>query len=148
MPEDDRKHVATVHDYTVTSNTTAMTVTLPHGGGRTIYWKDGMVQSEHRLTADTAAASPTIYHHGECSYSEDGKVPVLVPPEWDGVLRAFLDRDVALSTKDLSKVTGTPSRVVGLIAERFKGGAVRRPARKGDGYFVRVRSLPKKEATG
>jgi hypothetical protein len=89
-----------------------------------------------------AADQPTVWYHGGQSYSPDGVTPVLVSNELHNLLKAFLDRNEALDTKTLEKAgVGNATLVVDKIVKKFSGKAVRRPERKGDGYFIRVRTV-------
>jgi hypothetical protein len=86
---------------------------------------------------------PTVWYHGERSYSCDGKTPFAVSLEQHNVLRAFLDRDLALDTKALKKAgASNPAGTVKKLAGKFGAAVQRAGARKGDGYRVRVRTLP------
>lgn len=88
-----------------------------------------------------SAVQVAIYCHGGRSYSVDGQSPTNVSPEQHNFLKAFLNRDVALDTKELGKEgVSNVSKVASKINELFPG-SVKPPARKGAGYYVRVRSL-------
>ena len=92
--------------------------------------------------AAPAAAMPTIWYHGERSYSTDGRNPSNVSPEQHNILRAFLDNDVAIGTRALeSKGVSNVPAVITKLCKKFGEGSVQRPVHKGDGYFIRVRSL-------
>jgi hypothetical protein len=94
-----------------------------------------------RLQSAKQAGAATVWHHGDRSYSTDGQTPFLVSPEQHNALNAFLDRDQALETKALEKKgISNVADVMRKLARRF-GGAVRLPASKGEGYFVRVRTV-------
>jgi hypothetical protein len=83
-----------------------------------------------------------IWSHGNRSYSTDQKTPILVSAEQHNTLTAFLDKNEAKDTKTLEKAgVSNVTTVMNAIAEKFPG-AVRRPGSKGEGYFVRVRTLP------
>ena len=83
---------------------------------------------------------PTIWYHGERSYSLNDGVPVVVSHSEHDMLKAFLNKENALDTSQLEKTVGNPSRVCTQLAKRFHG-AVRTPGKvKGAGYFIRVRS--------
>ena len=85
-------------------------------------------------------ALPTVYYHGERSYSLDGKSPTVVSNEQHQVLKEFLDKDHALTTDALKNAVGNVSNVLSKLSKRF-GAAVRLPGpNKGDGYFIRVRT--------
>jgi hypothetical protein len=88
---------------------------------------------------------PTIWYHGEKSYSTDGNIPVIVSSEQHNLLKAFLDGKIALDTEALSnKGVCNVAAVVDKIVEQFGAGPVRRPGRrKGSGYYIRVRTLKK-----
>jgi len=89
-----------------------------------------------------AADQTTVWYHGGRSYSLNGVSPVLVSNELHNVLKAFLDRNEALDTKTLEKAgVGNVTLAVDKIVKKFSGNAVRRPERKGDGYFIRVRTV-------
>jgi hypothetical protein len=88
--------------------------------------------------------SPTVFYHGERSYSMDGQTPVNVSVEKHRALLAFLDRNRALDTVALKRFGMSNPTVVMKKLDRQFPGAVRTPANKGDGYFIRVRSLPKR----
>jgi hypothetical protein len=83
---------------------------------------------------------PTIWYHGDRSYSADRKSPISVTREQHNILKCFLDHNRSLTTEELGKTTSNVSAVVTKLAERF-GSAVQQPLRKGDGYFIRVRTL-------
>jgi hypothetical protein len=83
-----------------------------------------------------------VWYHGGRSYSTNQVTPVLVRTEQHNALGAFLDGKEAKDTKTLEKAgVSNVTTVMNALAERFPG-AVRRPKRKGEGYFVRVRTLP------
>jgi len=87
-------------------------------------------------------ALPTIWHHGGKSYSGNGRTPLCVSAEMHNVLVFFLDGDEAYDTKELMKAgASNVAVVIDKIAAKFGGDAIRRPRSKGDGYFIRVRSL-------
>jgi hypothetical protein len=84
---------------------------------------------------------PTIWYHGERSYSVDGHTPVTTTREQHNILKAFLDKNVALDTQELSKTgVSNVTDVIEKIVKKFGEDTVRRPKNKGDGYFVRVRT--------
>jgi hypothetical protein len=103
------------------------------------HWTPSTVLEE---IATPAATIPTIWYHGEQSYSTDGKNPCNVSLEQHNLLRAFLDNDVAIGTRELEAkgVSNVPA-VISKLCKKFGDGPVQRPARKGDGYYIRVRSL-------
>lgn len=80
-----------------------------------------------------------IYHNGNNSYALAGGSPVVVTQEEHQVLTAFRDAKAALSTKNLEKTAANISRIMYRLAEKFPR-SVRFPARKGEGYFVDVRT--------
>jgi hypothetical protein len=88
----------------------------------------------------------TVWFHGNKSYSLDGETPELVTREEHQVLQEFLDRNMAVDYATLGNAVTNPTTVMRKLQKKF-GKAVRIAGRKGSGYFVRVRSLPKK-ATG
>jgi hypothetical protein len=91
---------------------------------------------------DAGKELPTIWYHGNNSYSADGGNPKVVSNEQHNLLSAFLDKEVALDTKALQKAgVENVAAAVGRIADKFGAAAIRRPAKKGDGYFIRVRTL-------
>jgi hypothetical protein len=83
---------------------------------------------------------PTIWSHSGQSYSVDGFTPIGVSNEIHQVLKLFLDRNEAISTKSLGTAVNNVSAVVTKIENKLGSGAVRRPKEKGDGYFIRVRT--------
>jgi hypothetical protein len=92
--------------------------------------------------APAAAAPPVIWRHAGRSYSTDGATPRIVPPEVHNFLMAFLDRNEAADTAELKKYgVSNPTDVANKTDRRFGAGVVRRPAVKGEGYFVRVLTL-------
>jgi hypothetical protein len=111
---------------------------LPASHVGTPHWTPSTVPE----VAASAAAMPTIWYHGERSYSTDGRNPCNVSPEKHNLLRAFLDNDVAIGTRELEAkgVSNVPA-VISKLCKTFGDGLVQRPARKGDGYYIRVRSL-------
>jgi hypothetical protein len=88
---------------------------------------------------------PTIWYHGERSYSIDRLNPVTVTIEENSLLTLFVERDAALDTATLTRKSGVTnvSRVMGQLAKKFPG-AMRNPGRKGkgEGYYASVRKLP------
>lgn len=82
----------------------------------------------------------TIWYHGGLSYSVDGLTPGIVSAEQHNILKAFLDGNEAINTKALEKCASNVSRIIDQILEIFPG-SVRKPPRKGAGYFIRVRTL-------
>lgn len=85
---------------------------------------------------------PTIWYHGDNSYSTDGATPKKASRTVDNVLKAFLDRDSALDNNDLRDVVDNPSKTITEVTAKFGEERVRRPSEKGDGYYIRVRTLP------
>jgi hypothetical protein len=84
----------------------------------------------------------TVWHHGERSYSFDGSLPVVVSQEEANILTAFLEEHAALDTKTLEdKGVSNVSRVIKQLEEKFPH-AVRKPQRKGEGYYICVRLAP------
>jgi hypothetical protein len=93
---------------------------------------------------DPAAEAPVIWYHGERAYSADGRNPVVVPNEQHNALQAFLKRGVALDTQALTKVgINNVAKVMTAIGATFRG-TVRKPEKKGQGYFVRVQAVTTK----
>jgi hypothetical protein len=84
----------------------------------------------------------TVWYHAGQSYSTDARTPVLVSREQHNILQAFLDCEEALGTKALSKtgVSNVTTAIKKLI-KKFGVAAIRRPQKRGDGYFIRVRTL-------
>jgi hypothetical protein len=95
-----------------------------------------------QFTASPGPATSTIWYHGDKSYSTTGSNPLAVSTEQHNLLKAFLDKEAALDTKTLRRAgVENVARTVSRLADKFGTSAVRRPARRGDGYFVRVRTL-------
>lgn len=94
------------------------------------------------IESEQTKALPTIWYHGERSYSADGGMPTLVSDEQDNILQCFLDRDIAFDTDALTNKSGTVNvaAAISRIVEKFGDSAIRRPKKKGDGYFIRVRT--------
>lgn len=93
---------------------------------------------------DMETDKPTIWYHGERSYSLDGTTPEVVGEEMHNLLRAFLDHDRSLATKALTGVSN-PATAVTNVERMFGPGPVTRPksrGRKKGGYYIRVRSKP------
>lgn len=91
---------------------------------------------------------PTVWSHGDRTYSRDGRNPYVVTAEEDYVLQAFLQRGTAMDTRDLETASGVTNipRVIGRLIEGYQGqfaAAIRTPNGKKNagGYFVRVRSV-------
>jgi hypothetical protein len=114
---------------------------------------DHLLGNVPRLMVDVAGQSSTtkaatewedqstIWYHGEQSYSTDSKSPVCVSNEQHIILQKFLDRDEALVTKSLEKAgVCNVTTAIKKLAEKFGEDRIRRPTKKGDGYFIRVRS--------
>jgi hypothetical protein len=97
---------------------------------------------ERAILAEMTKPPVTVWHHGERSYSADGCVPVVVSKGEAYVLAAFAEAQ-ALDTRTLEKKVSNVARVIGQIEEKFPG-AVRRPRKKGEGYYIRVRQAPTK----
>jgi hypothetical protein len=86
----------------------------------------------------------TIWFHGGNSYSKDKLNPVCVPVEQDNVLKSFLDGNEARDTAALERAgVSNVALVIGKLVRKFGEGPIRQPENKGDGYYIRVRSLPK-----
>lgn len=97
-------------------------------------------KTEIDTTTGNLEQPATIWFHGEQSYSIDGKTPKAVSREQHNILKEFTDRDVALTTEALKNAVSNVSRVMKNLDVEFPG-AVRRPAAKGDGYYIRVRTV-------
>jgi hypothetical protein len=122
------------------------------GLGEDLPWKNACTRAERELetlrnllgtppAAPVPPAMPTIWHHGGRSYSTDG-IPLQVSNEQHNVLSAFVDRDEAVDTKTLTQNgVSNVAAVIDKLAEKFGHDAIRRPAAKGDGYFIRVRTF-------
>jgi hypothetical protein len=85
---------------------------------------------------------PTVWYHGDRSYSLDGRDSITVSIEQHNFLRAFLDREISLDTKSLKDCgVSNPAKVARDLAEKYPG-TIRRPGRekKGQGYRVRVKT--------
>jgi hypothetical protein len=90
----------------------------------------------------TDEALSVIWYHGEKSYSIDGRTPVNVSQEQHNILKAFRDNTIALDTQSLSNTgVNNVTDVIRKLVKKFGEDAIRRPKNKGDGYFLRVRSL-------
>ena len=93
-------------------------------------------------------APPTIWFHGSRSYSTDRLHPYCVTEEEDNILLAFLDRVVAMDTRDLADASGVTNvaRLTKQLRQRLIRGsfasAIRTPngAKCAGGYYIRVRS--------
>jgi hypothetical protein len=98
--------------------------------------------------ARLAAEPATIWFHGGVSYSKDRLTPRCVPPEMHNLLQKFLDGDEAFDTEPLEDTgVSNVTRVVGKIEEAFGPGPVSGPqGKKGAGYYIRVRTLPKRSS--
>jgi hypothetical protein len=89
-------------------------------------------------------STPTIWYHGNRSYSLDGQPPITVTEEEDNILTVFVDAesDSSHDTRQLTSESGVTNvaRTMKQIAVKFPG-TVRMPGRKGkgSGYYVRVR---------
>lgn len=90
---------------------------------------------------------PTIWFHGERSYSIDGVNPFKVSIEFDSILTAFRENTLPLETSELEEQSGVTnvSRAMKDLSE-WNGGifakAIRVPSGKNKGgYFARVKSL-------
>jgi hypothetical protein len=98
---------------------------------------DRLAQIKSTIAGLPKTPPPRIYHHGERSYSLGDNPPVVVTTEEHRVLRAFGTKKRALDTKEILEYVENPSRIMAQLDRKFPG-AVRRPGRKGDGYYVRV----------
>jgi hypothetical protein len=86
----------------------------------------------------------TIWFHGEVSYSRDKLTPVCVSPEQHNLLKKFLDGDQAFTTKTLTgEGVSNVADVVNKLEETFGRAPIHRHKKKGHGYYLRVRTLPK-----
>jgi len=82
-----------------------------------------------------------ILHQGGLSYSLQGHPPVVVTKEEANVLCAFAETKAAMDTEALANVVANPSRVMKQLADKFPGTVRRpRPNKKGEGYYIDVRS--------
>jgi hypothetical protein len=116
--------------------------------GQAFGWRpDGLAADEDSAIETPACPTapndtlPTVWYHGGRSYSADGQTHSLVSPEQHNALSAFLDCDQSLDTKALEKKgISNVSSVMQKLAKRF-GDAVRTPKNKGEGYFIRVRTV-------
>jgi hypothetical protein len=87
-----------------------------------------------------AGGAPTIWFHNGMSYSVDRRTPQLVSHEVHNILKAFLGGAEAIGTAALEhEGVNNVTKAMGKIEKLFGPGAVRRPGRKGDGYYIRVR---------
>jgi len=108
-------------------------------------WAARLAAAARSLRAKLDRAPPAegmvVWHRGERSYSAGGSAPVNVSFEEDCVLEAFEETQASLNTKQLKKRSGAENvpRVMRQLAERFPGGYVRLPGRRGEGYFIDVR---------
>jgi hypothetical protein len=104
------------------------------------------IQSAAENVAETPL--PTIWDHGERSYSIDRVNPILVTREEDDILQTFLDQDRAYDSTGLTTETGCKniSRAITDLQAHYNAvfaAAIRAPGARGaGGYFIRVRSLP------
>jgi hypothetical protein len=112
---------------------------LPNLAGE-LAWLHNIVRDLAEVAEERPPEPPTIWYHGGRSYSRDGKRPVCVSAEQHNFLKEFLDNSQAIVTKDLSKGICNVTDVAKKLAEKFPD-AICFPKEKGDGYFVRVRSL-------
>ena len=92
--------------------------------------------------------TPTIWDHGNGTYSIDGCDPIPVSDEEDNILQVFLKDDKRMLTGELQKRSGVTnvSRVVGEIARKYNKRFSRaiefpKPKKKRPGYYIRVRAL-------
>ncbi|MBA4065461.1 MAG: hypothetical protein C0501_17455 [Isosphaera sp.] len=106
---------------------------------------EGWLESPTQRRPDIGPQMPTVYSHGDGSYSCDRANPYRVTDEEDAVLKAFLDTNKAMETRHLVDASGVTNvaRVVGGLIERYEGrfaAAIRKPEKKGmGGYYIRVR---------
>jgi hypothetical protein len=100
----------------------------------------GSVSPAPPAAEERPADVPIIWYHGGQSYSRGGRLPVCVSAEQHNFLKAFLDNDPALGTKELGKAVSNVTVVAQKLAKKFGEDSIRLPQDKGDGYFVRVRS--------
>jgi hypothetical protein len=103
------------------------------------------VEQQAGGAGDQRSVQPTVWYHGGHSYSRDGLRPVKVSNEMHNVLKPFLDGNIAINTKELQKSgVSNVASVIDKLVKKFgesPDGPICRPAAKGDGYFIRVRSL-------
>jgi hypothetical protein len=110
-----------------------------------------MLEAALQKLAGAVPEPPTIWYHGDRSYSKDGIAVKTVPNGMHALLQQFLDSNTSHDTRMLANVKGisNPSSLATKVIKMFGGGAVRQPGGdKGTGYFIRVRSLEKKQSTG
>jgi hypothetical protein len=89
-----------------------------------------------------ADSTATIWFHGGRSYSIDGKTPKKVSTEQHNALKLFLDKDQAQDTRALeTSGVSNVTRVMDKLQRAFPGATIRRPERKGDGYYILVRTV-------
>jgi hypothetical protein len=93
---------------------------------------------ETNFEDSTLKVDSAIWYDGERSYSMDNAQPIVVSATEHAVLQEFLGSDAARDTAALKELAENPSKVIGQLAKKFPG-AVRRPAAKGDGYFILVK---------
>jgi hypothetical protein len=87
---------------------------------------------------------PTLWYHGERSYSTDGETPRCVTREEHNLLTQFLDCHLSFETKTLQDAgVSNPSRVVASLIGIFGPEPFQKPKEKYAGYFIRVRSHPR-----
>ena len=98
---------------------------------------------ERTISAHPKQQTVALRKHGERTYSAEGCIPVVVSPGVAFVLNEFARAQTALETRALEKLVSNVARVIGQIEAKFPG-AVRRPRRKGEGYFIRVLSASSK----
>jgi hypothetical protein len=86
---------------------------------------------------------PTVWWHGERSYSQDGKNPTTFGLNEDYILQAFMRTGTSLATQELKEKSGMQGNLAKVMKQLEKklGAAVRRPGVKGPGYFIPVRPL-------
>jgi hypothetical protein len=102
-------------------------------------------KKENKEEARTSAPpSEVIVYHGGQSYSIGGKRQFLVSDDEHKVLQTFLERKIALSSRDLSGDNGVsnPAQTISGLWTHYDGAfrkAVNRPGGKSSGgYFIKV----------
>ncbi len=107
------------------------------------------IEQEEQTQRSPAPAVPTIWHHGDRSYSRDRINPIVVTYDEDNILQTFLDSGKAMDTREVANKSGVSnvSRTIGGLCKKYAGvfvDAIRTPhdGKKGTGgYFIFVRNL-------
>jgi hypothetical protein len=88
-----------------------------------------------------ADSTATIWFHGGQSYSIDGTTPKAVSREQHNALKMFLDTGQAITTRALENAgVSNVAKVMKKLDTAFPG-AIRKPKKRGDGYYICVRNL-------